>query len=120
LTRHERLSEVVALGGPYLYVVSRTGVTGKDASLSSAAAPMLRRIRRIGGIPTLLGFGISRPKQVRAAIMAGASGAISGSAGVEIIAGHARGAGELSSSRRRALVEDVRCFVAEMKEATRI
>lgn len=110
LTDEVRLAETAKLGGPYLYVVSRLGVTGRDASLSKSARPLLRRIQKHGGPPTLLGFGISKPEHVSAAIAAGADGAISGSAVVEIIAKRA------GDSRR--LSRKLRAFVASMKKAT--
>ena len=116
LTRADRLAAIAAAGGPYLYVVSRTGVTGKDARLAVTAAPLLRRIRRASAIPTLLGFGIGRPEQVRQAIAAGATGAISGSAAVEIIARHAAAPRGLAAA---ALGAELRGFVAAMKAATR-
>ncbi len=115
LTRADRLAAIAAAGGPYLYVVSRTGVTGKDASLAGTAAPLLRRIRRASAIPTLLGFGIGRPEQVRQAIAAGASGAISGSAAVEIIARHAGAPRGLDLA---ALGAELSEFVAAMKAGT--
>lgn len=118
LTGPARLARIVALGGPYLYAVSRTGVTGRDASLAATAAPLLRRIRRAGRVPTLLGFGISRPEQVREAVAAGASGAISGSAAVEIIGRHASG-GTPGRRKRSALVEELRGFTQAMKAGTR-
>ncbi len=110
LTNDERLARMVSLGGPYLYVVSRLGVTGRDASLSASARPLLKRINEHGGPPTLLGFGIGEPAQVREAIDAGADGAISGSAVVEIIA---KQAGD-----QRKLAKEVKSFVARMKKAT--
>lgn len=106
----QRLAAVVQAGGPYLYVVSRVGVTGQDRELAGSAASLLSRLRKLGRIPTLLGFGISRPEHVRAALAAGASGAISGSAVVSIIN---RNLGD-----RAALLAEVRAFVREMKEAT--
>ncbi len=118
LTTNERLGEITALSGPYLYVVSRAGVTGKDASLSTSAAQLLRRIRRVSSIPTLLGFGISRPDHVRQAIAAGASGAISGSAAVEIIARYANGK-RISTHERGMLVKELVEFTATMKAGTR-
>jgi tryptophan synthase alpha chain len=118
LTRSERLARILRVGGPYLYVVSRTGVTGKDANLATTAAPLLRRIGRLGTTPTLLGFGIGKPAQVRQALAAGATGAISGSAAVEIIARHAPD-GPLPASRRGLLVEALAHFTAAMKAATR-
>jgi len=111
LTDDARLEAIVALGGPYLYVVSRLGVTGRDTSLASTARPLLRRIRRHGGPPALLGFGIGRPEQVREALEAGADGAISGSALTEIIARRA--------AEPARMIEDLRSFVLRMKRATR-
>lgn len=110
LTDDARLAQIAKLGGPYLYVVSRLGVTGRDASLSKSAKPLLRRIKKQGGPPTLLGFGISKPEHVRAAIAAGAAGAISGSAVVEIIAKESR--------NRRKQVLEVQNFVARMKHVS--
>lgn len=118
-TNDDRLARILALPAPYLYVVSRTGVTGRDRSLSTAARPLLRRIRRLGVMPCLLGFGIGKPEHVRATIGVGADGAICGSAIVEIIALHCGAGGVISGSRaRRALVQDVRRFVKRMKSAT--
>ncbi len=111
LTDDARLASIAKLGGSYLYVVSRLGVTGRDASLSKSAKPLLRRIKKQGGPPTLLGFGISKPEHVSAAIKAGADGAISGSAVVEIIARQAR--------NRRKLALELQSFVVSMKRATR-
>ncbi len=120
LTRAARLAAIAAGGGPYLYVVSRTGVTGRDTRLAATAGPLLARIRRTSAIPTLLGFGIGTPDHVRQAIAAGATGAISGSAAVEIIARHAAaGAREFDPAAAAALAADLRDFVAGMKAATR-
>ena len=118
MTDSRRLAKVTALPAPYIYVVSRVGITGKDASLAASAAPLLRRLRRVSSTPTLLGFGIGQPADVRSAVALGASGAISGSAAVEIIARHA-GRGVLTRGRRAALSTDLREFVAAMKSATR-
>jgi len=111
LTDDIRLAETAKLGGPYLYVVSRLGVTGRDTSLSKSAKPLLKRIRKHGGPPTLLGFGISKPEHVRAAMAAGADGAISGSAVVELIVKGGKDAAKISKAVKR--------FVSEMKRATR-
>jgi tryptophan synthase alpha chain len=117
-TSPARLERILGQGGPYLYVVSRAGVTGRDRSLAGTAAPLLRRVRRLGDLPALLGFGIGRPEHVRAAIAAGADGAISGSAVVEIIARHAKD-GRLGRAARERLAADVRAFTRRMKKATR-
>lgn len=119
MTPDDRLARIVKAGGPYLYVVSRSGVTGRDRSLAAGAAPLLARIRRLGDTPTLLGFGIGRPEHVRQALAAGAAGAISGSAAVEIIARHSGAGKALGKAARARLTGDLRDFVRAMKGATR-
>jgi tryptophan synthase alpha chain len=64
-----------------------------------------------GAPPPLVGFGISTPEQVRAAVAAGAAGVISGSAVVSLVE-RDRGA---EPALRRSLGE----FARAMKEATR-
>jgi tryptophan synthase alpha chain len=97
-----RLREIAGLGGGYTYCVARAGVTGTDEAARFDHAVMLGVLRAAGAPPPIFGFGISRPEQVRAALDAGAAGAISGSAIVERVA---RG-------------ESVASFVREMKAAT--
>ena len=77
-------------------------MTGADREAAFDHEAMLDGLRAAGAPPPVFGFGISRPDHVRAALAAGAAGAISGSAVVERVA---RG-------------EDVAPFVREMKAAT--
>jgi len=117
----ERLERLVeASKDAYLYVVTRTGVTGRDTSLAASAAPLLKRIRGIDpGISTLVGFGVGKPTHVRQSLQAGASGAISGSAVVEVIGRHVKEGKRLSKAARQRMCDDVRGFVTQMKKATR-
>lgn len=115
-----RLKQITAFSGPYLYVVTRSGVTGADEELATTAAPLIKRINGVSNIPTLLGFGISRPEHVRKAIAAGADGAISGSAVVKVLSKGLKGRRQrLGKSARSALTTKVQAFVQEMKAATR-
>ncbi|HET6546266.1 MAG TPA: tryptophan synthase subunit alpha [Rhodanobacteraceae bacterium] len=86
-------------GRGYTYVLGRAGVTGTDVAMQAPAQSLIARLREIGAPPSLVGFGISTPAQMRAAIATGAAGAISGSAVVAIVERHrgdaARGAPEL-------------------------
>ena len=61
-------------------------------------------------VNALLGFGISEPAQVSAAITAGAAGAISGSAVVKII--------EQNLNEPAVMLEKLTQFVKTMKAAT--
>jgi tryptophan synthase alpha chain len=120
LTPDARLERILKAKGPYLYGVSRTGVTGRDASLAASAAPLVARVKARTATPVLLGFGVGRPGHVRAALAAGADGAISGSAVAEIIARRAAdGRAPLAAAARRELAEAIRKFTRGMKGATR-
>jgi tryptophan synthase alpha chain len=59
-----RLRLVAQYSTGFVYLVSRTGVTGEQATLSDAAAPLVRAMRAITDLPLAVGFGISRPEQV--------------------------------------------------------
>ncbi|HMD71010.1 MAG TPA: tryptophan synthase subunit alpha [Bryobacteraceae bacterium] len=59
-----RLRLVAQYSTGFAYLVSRTGVTGEQATLSDAAAPLVRAMRAITDLPLAVGFGISRPDQV--------------------------------------------------------
>src|SRR6476646_2308374 len=59
-----RLRLVAEHSSGFIYLVSRTGVTGQQASLSSAVAPLVERIRPLTDLPLAVGFGISSPEQV--------------------------------------------------------
>jgi tryptophan synthase alpha chain len=48
----------------FIYLVSRTSVTGKQISLSDSAAPLAMRMRAFSDLPVAMGFGISTPQQV--------------------------------------------------------
>ncbi len=59
-----RLELVAKYSTGFVYLVSRTGVTGERAALSSALAPLVAAMRRATSLPLAAGFGISTPEQV--------------------------------------------------------
>jgi tryptophan synthase alpha subunit len=65
-------------------MVSRTGVTGEQASLSSLAEPLIRAMRGITDKPLALGFGISKPEHT-AALAGKVDAAVVGSAFVRVV-----------------------------------
>ena len=103
-TPAERLKRIAELGGGYTYCVARAGVTGADPEVRLDHRSMLGALEAYGAPPPVLGFGISKPRHVEAALAAGAAGAICGSAIVGLIA----------EGRRSELAG----FVAGMKSAT--
>jgi tryptophan synthase alpha chain len=80
----ERLAKIAKVSTGFLYLVSREGVTGERADISSTLRPMVERVRRITKLPVAVGFGISRPAQVRE-VQGLADGAVVGSAVVRAI-----------------------------------
>ena len=62
---NDRLQRISLCTSGFIYAISRTGVTGMQSSLSSEVAPLLQRIRAYSRLPVAVGFGISRPEQVR-------------------------------------------------------
>jgi tryptophan synthase alpha chain len=106
-----RLRAIAAAGSGYTYVTSREGVTGADTALRDGPAGVIARLHALAAPPPVLGFGISSPGQVRAALAMGAAGAISGSAVVQRIADHL--------GDEAATTAALAGFVRDMKAATR-
>jgi len=64
-TSTERRVKLVAqYSTGFVYLVSRTGVTGERDSLSDAVAPLIRAVRAVTDLPLAVGFGISKPEHV--------------------------------------------------------
>ncbi len=83
-----RLKLVAQYSTGFVYLVSRTGVTGERDSLSHAIAPLVQSMRRVTDLPLAVGFGISRPEHVaQAGTLADA--VVVGSALVRVIEKHA-------------------------------
>jgi tryptophan synthase alpha chain len=75
----ERLKIISASSTGFLYIISRTGVTGAKDSLPDELPSLLRRARHFTDLPIAVGFGISLPGHV--SILGGlADAAVVGSA----------------------------------------
>ena len=79
-----RLELVGKHSSGFIYLVSRTGVTGEQSSLSAHAIPLIERMRRHTDLPLAVGFGISQPEHV-AEVARFADGVVVGSAIVKTI-----------------------------------
>jgi len=60
----ERLRKISACSSGFLYLISRTGVTGAKDSLPDDLPGLLRRVRHFTEMPVAVGFGISLPGHV--------------------------------------------------------
>src|SRR6204780_1651155 len=59
-----RLALIAECSTGFLYLISRTGVTGERASLPDDLPALARRVRRFTKLPLAVGFGISSPEHV--------------------------------------------------------
>jgi tryptophan synthase alpha chain len=60
----ERLAKIAACSSGFLYLISRTGVTGAKDALPDDLPALLRRARKGTQLPIAVGFGISLPGHV--------------------------------------------------------
>ena len=107
-TTEERIRKAAALGGGFLYGISRLGVTGARETVASGAEALVRRIRAQTSMPIALGFGISRPEHV-AEVTTYADAAVVGSALVSLI-------GE--AGRTTDVIDRVEAYVRWLKGAS--
>ena len=60
----ERLTKIANVSSGFLYLISRTGVTGAKDALPDDLPALLRRARKVTQLPIAVGFGISLPGHV--------------------------------------------------------
>jgi tryptophan synthase alpha chain len=103
---HERLAKIAACSTGFLYLISRTGVTGAKDVLPDDLPALVRKTRAVTSLPIAVGFGISLPGHV--SVLGGlADAAVVGSALVAEIerAGSVDAAAQALGERVRALKE---------------
>ena len=81
-TPQSRMAEIAKHGRGFVYLISRLGVTGMRDDIAATLPGTITRLRSVCSLPICVGFGISRPAQVRA-IGALADGVVVGSAIVQ-------------------------------------
>jgi tryptophan synthase alpha chain len=62
----ERLRLVAKYSSGFVYLVSRTGITGERHDIAESALPLVERMREQTDLPLAMGFGVSKPEQVAA------------------------------------------------------
>ena len=80
----ERLERVASVSTGFLYLISRTGVTGERKEIAANTRPLIERARKFTRLPLAVGFGLSNPQQIRA-VEELADAAVVGSAVVRAI-----------------------------------
>jgi tryptophan synthase alpha chain len=61
-----RLKLVAEYSSGFVYLVSRTGITGEQQSIADSALPLIERMRAHTTLPLAMGFGVSKPEHVAA------------------------------------------------------
>ena len=101
----ERLALVGRFSSGFVYLVSRTGVTGEQDQLSAQALPLVKAMRAHTDLPVAMGFGIAKAADAEA-VGRLADGVVVGSAFVRVIEQYA-GTPEMES-RLEALARELK------------
>src|ERR1700722_8394758 len=115
----ERLGKIAAVSSGFLYIISRTGVTGAKDNMADDLPALLRRVRTATQLPLAVGFGISQPSHV--SMLGGlADAAVVGSALVSEIenAKSVEAAAEALAAKLRALKEAARQGLSKREAPT--
>jgi len=112
----ERLARISACSSGFLYLISRTGVTGAREALPEDLPALLRRARAVTRLPIAVGFGISLPGHV--SILGGlADAGVVGSALVSEI--ESATSSNASPAAVQAAAQALARLLASLKEAAR-
>lgn len=76
----KRLRRIEKFGSGFLYVVSVLGITGVRQKIPPRTISFIKTLKKKTKLPLVVGFGISRPAHLAQLKIAGANGAIVGSA----------------------------------------
>ena len=109
-TDAHRIRQIMKVCSGFLYVVSVYGTTGSRLEYEDYTFQSIRRIKQVTQekIPIAVGFGISSPDQITSVIRSGADAVIVGSAIIDRIK---------ISAKHRLLLDDLRVFVEQLRNA---
>ncbi|KAJ1841653.1 hypothetical protein LPJ73_006044, partial [Coemansia sp. RSA 2703] len=102
-TSEARIRRLVAIGDSFVYVVSRSGVTGARAALDTQLPALLGRIQKHTQLPLAVGFGVSTAEHF-GDVGAMADGVVIGSQFITVMRGAAAGQ---AAQAARAYAEQV-------------
>lgn len=116
-TTVQRIQHLAKIADSFLYIVSRSGVTGVQATLDSNLSALLTRVRSnlqaAGGrqLPIAVGFGISTNQQFLE-VGTQADGVVVGSCVIQQL----KSSTHPTPQEATALVSKVECFLRELKK----
>jgi tryptophan synthase alpha chain len=83
-TKEQRLKDVTAKTGGFVYAASMMGVTGTKDAVSATANQLVARVREVSDLPISVGLGVSTREQAKS-LAAYADGVIVGSAFIKLL-----------------------------------
>ncbi|MES2177771.1 MAG: tryptophan synthase subunit alpha [Gemmatimonadota bacterium] len=101
-TPASRMADIARTGSGFIYLISRLGVTGEQATLASELPATAARLRAATSLPICIGFGIATPEQARIASQL-ADGVVVGAAIVRAAGESVDAAVRLATSLRRGI-----------------
>lgn len=101
-TPTDRMGAIAESGDGFVYLISRLGVTGARADLSSDLGATVQRLRSATSLPICVGFGVSTPEQART-VAKMADGVVVGSAIVRAASESVAAAGALVRGLRKGI-----------------
>ena len=105
----KRIKIVSKFSSGFIYLVSLLGTTGEREHLSKNAKKLIERVKKVTNKPLALGFGVSKPEQVKTALSYGVDGVIIGSALIKHI--------EKNLSNKKAMFKNVEIFCRDLRVA---
>lgn len=82
-----RLRLIAEYSSGFVYVVSRTGITGEKDTVGASVGPLVATLRKLTALPLAVGFGISKPEHFQE-VGRIADAVVAGSAFVRVIEEH--------------------------------
>jgi tryptophan synthase alpha chain len=112
-----RLKQIAGCSSGFVYLISRTGVTGTRDSLPEELPALVRRVRHFTPLPIAVGFGISQPAHV-SSLVGVADAAVVGSALVAEVEKSAK-ANLSADAAASAVAEHIRALKGATRQAHR-
>ena len=103
-----RIKEIARNAEGFLYLISKTGVTGGTGKLRNKLKMIIRTIQTLTGKPVVVGFGINSQQQIKQLIEWKSNGIVVGSACVQIL---------LQTSEKSCVIK-LSKLIKQMKEST--
>lgn len=105
-----RIKKIVKKSKSFLYAVSITGVTGVRKKIGSLTINFVKRLRKLTSLPLVVGFGISKPEDIKILNKLGVDGVVICSKIVNLI--------NENLINKKRMIKELENYIAIMKKST--